>query len=298
MSLQLPFRPAKAVLGAALLAAISLSSFGLAFAQSEADRVLDGLVSRAADASEGVPLGNAMVTAPGGIILKGEDACRYSANLNADEVCETSAIVFPPDGVRIDSIYYHPAQNIGHVNMDDWTADVNAQIDEIWESYREGAAAQSERIGYQVTPVKWVLYPTLDKDAKVMTYGVLFDFDGQRVINLTSVKLTRKGYTTMEVVTDDTLLAENWSNYSAASNYAARTYTPTSGMNYADVQAGDKVAAIGAVGVLAALVSNKKGPGGLAAWGAAIMLFMKKFWFVLLAIPAALLGAIKRFFAR
>ena len=51
--------------------------------------------------------------------------------LGALRACDTAAIVFPREGVGIDSIYYGAPEDIGHVNMDDWTDDVNALIDEI-----------------------------------------------------------------------------------------------------------------------------------------------------------------------
>ena len=170
---------------------------------AEEEQQLEQLLSQAADVSGGAEVAGATISAEDGWILRGEEACTFSRLLNADEFCDTAAIVFPREGVGIDSIYYGAPEDIGHVNMDDWTDDVNAQIDEIWDSYVEGAKAQSERIGYEVVPLKWVLYPTLNKDARVMTYGILLNFGGHEVINLTSVKFTRTGYVTMQVVTDD-----------------------------------------------------------------------------------------------
>jgi uncharacterized membrane-anchored protein len=206
--------------------------------------------------------------------------------------------VFPPEGVGINSIYYSAPEDIGYVNMEDWTDDVKSQIDEIWESYVEGSKAQSERIGYEVVPVKWVLYPTLNKTSKVMTYGILLNFGGENTINLTTVKFTKGGYVTMQVVTNDEMLAANSATYDGASLYASNTYEPDTGFRYADFKDGDKVAAIGAVGVLASVVGVKYSKGTLAAIGAMVLLFAKKLWFLLLIIPAAIWGAIKKLTGR
>ena len=275
-------------------AIVTAASHTVVLAQSDGDGMLDALVSGAADASGGIMVGNGSIAASGAGLIRGDDACNYSYILNADEYCTTDAILFPPQGAGIDSIYYYPPETIGHVNMDDWTADVSAQIDEIWESYLEGAKAQSERIGYDVVPIKWVLYPTLNKEAKVMTYGILLDFGGERVINLTSVKFTRNGYVSMDVVTDDEMLSRDWASYESVSAYAAGTYTPANGLHYADFQPGEKLASVGAVGVLAALVGTKKGQGWLAGIGATLAVLLKKFWFLLLALPAAIWGGMKR----
>jgi len=265
---------------------------------AEEERRLEVLLSQAADATGGAEVAGATIMADGGWILQGEEACTFSRLLNADAYCDTSAIVFPSEGVGVDSIYYGAAEEIGHVNMDDWTEDVNTQIDEIWDSYVEGAKAQSERIGYDVTPLRWVLYPTLNKAARVLTYGILLDFGGEEVINLTSVKFTRSGYVAMQVVTSDEMLTTNSASYEGVSVYAADTYAPSVGLRYADFQDGDKVAAIGAVGVLASVIGVKHGKGWLAAIGGMILVFAKKFWFLLLVVPAAIWGGIKRLAGR
>ena len=156
-----------------------------AFTEQE-EQLFSDIMGRAIDVSQGTQVNGATITANGATLLKGKNACEFSRLLNADEFCDVSAILLPPEGAGIDSIYYAAPEDIGYVNMDDWTEEVSEQIDEIWESYVEGSKAQSERIGYQVVPLKWVLYPTLNRASKVMTYGILLDFGGQEIINLVS----------------------------------------------------------------------------------------------------------------
>lgn len=249
-----------------------------AHAQTEHEQAqLDDITAQAVSITEGVKVGTAKIVARDGALLQGDDACNYSRLLNADFNCTTAAIVFPAERHAIDSIYYEAPTEVGHVNMDDWAEDVNSQIDEIWENYIAGSKTQSKRIGYEVVPVKWVQYPTLNKAAKILTYGILIDFGGQEVINLTSIKFTRTGYVVMEVVTDDDMLSARSMDYDSASLYAAKTYVPEAGTRYADFQPGDKIAAIGAVGVLASVIGVKHSKGWLASAGAAILLMLKKF---------------------
>lgn len=285
-----------------LAAAVVLSSLAVAPAQAlteEEQAQLDALGQNVVDASAGAKVGSATVTAQGAVMLEGQDACTYDRLLNAQEDCTVEAILFPPEGVAVDSVYFSPPNEIGYVDMEEWTDDATSQIDEIWESYVEGSKAQSERLGYEVKPVKWVLYPTLNKDTKVMTYGFLLTFNGEPVINLHSVKFTRKGYVEMTVVTYDEMMSAANSSFDDVATYAANTYTPDNGFRYADFKDGDKVAAIGAVGVLATVMGveyTKKGT--LAAIGAAILVFAKKLWFLLIAIPVAIWGGIRRLFGR
>ncbi len=279
-----------------IVALVSCVTLSTAQALTEEEQgQMEKLWGQASDITEGAEVEGATITATDGRLLQGEAACTLSRLLNADEYCDISAMVFPPEGIGIDTIYYQAPEDIGYVNMEDWTDDVNSQIDEIWESYVEGSKAQSERIGYEVVPLKWVLYPTLNKASKVMIYGILVDFGGENVINLVTVKFTRSGYVRMNVVTDDEMLAANSATFDSVSDYASNTYVPAVGLRYADFKDGDKVAAIGAVGVLASVVGVKyANKGTLAAIGAMILLFAKKLWFLVLIIPAAIWRGIKK----
>ena len=186
---------------------VTCSTVSSVLAQTEAEQAkFSELFSRMSDASEGVAVEGSTIVAEDGLLLQNGDACAFSKLVNADEVCTVSAILFPSQDIAIDSIYYAAPENIGHVNMDDWAEDTRSQIDEIWDGYVEGTKAQSERIGYEVVPLKWVQYPTLNKASKVMTYGILLDFGGEETINLTVVKFSRSGYVVMQLVTDTEML--------------------------------------------------------------------------------------------
>lgn len=283
---------------AALL--LSCLPFSPAAAMTEAEQEqLNALFENASDASAGVAVGSATITAEGAAMLQGADACTFDRLLNAEEVCTTDAVVFPPEGSVIASIYYAPPQEIGYVDMEEWTDDASSRIDEIWQSYVEGSKEQSARLGYEVTPVKWVLYPTLDRRAKVMTYGILLNFGGEQVINLQTIKFTRKGYVEMTVVTYEDMLTASPSGFTDVASYAADTYAPHSGFRYADFEDGDKIAAVGALGVLASVMGvQSANKGTLAAIGAALLVFFKKLWFLLLALPLALWGVVKKLAGR
>lgn len=183
--------------------------------------------------------------------------------------------------------------------MDEWTDEVNAEIDTIWDHYVEGTKAQSKRLGEEVVPLRWVLYPTLDKERQIMTYGILISFAGEETINLMAIRFTRKGFSAMRIITNDELLAAASADFASVTSYASETYLPATGLRYADFKVGDHVAEIGAVGVLASVMGVKyANKGTLAAIGVALLIFAKKAWFLLLAIPIALWAGFKRLFRR
>src|SRR3546814_3927332 len=104
---------------------------------------LEALFQAAVDAGAGTELKDATVIAEGGIIVHGDAACEISKILNGDEVCAVTAILVPPQGLGIDSINYFPPAEIGHVDMAEWTDEVNQELDVIWQSFVEGAVDQT-----------------------------------------------------------------------------------------------------------------------------------------------------------
>jgi uncharacterized membrane-anchored protein len=291
------FRALGALAGALML--LGAGSATAALTDQQVDRLIE-LIEGATDASAGIEVGHATVTADGARAITGEAACEFNLILNADVTCEVSAILIPPDGSGLDSINYFAPQDIGHVDMEEWTDGVSEEIDEIWQHYVEGTKAQSERLGEEVIPLRWVLYPTLDKERGILIYGILVSFAGNETINLMAIKFTRKGFSLMRLITNDELMAAASADFANIADYASNTYLPATGLRYADFKVGDHVAEIGAVGVLASVMGVKyaSNKGTLAAIGAAILIFAKKAWFLVFAIPVALWAGLKGLFRR
>ena len=178
---------------------------------------------------------------------------------------------------------------VGYVEMDDWD---DLDVDDLWASYVDGADEQSEVFGYEVRPLGWIIPPTLDRRNSVAYYAIEFQFgDEPPVVNMAVYSFGRHGYEEMTLVQD----SETFS--AASANGVARriagAYKFGAGSRYADFQAGDKIAAMGAGGIIAAALGVKFGKSLLMI----ALLFMKKLWFLVILIPATLWKFVRARFA-
>jgi uncharacterized membrane-anchored protein len=140
---------------------------------------------------------------------------------------------------RPDYEVYFNHEEVGYVKMDDWE---DLDIDELWDSYVEGSKAQSEQFGYEVTPLGWVIEPTLNREKAVAYYAIELKFgDTEPVVNLVIYDFGRFGYEEMTLVQETSQFP-----------------------------------------VIAASLGAKFGKGFIFA----ALIFFKKFWFLLLALPA------------
>ncbi|MDH3475201.1 MAG: DUF2167 domain-containing protein [Rhodospirillales bacterium] len=179
---------------------------------------------------------------------------------------------------RPDHEVYFNHEEVGYVKMDDWE---DLDIDELWDSYVEGSKAQSKQFGYEVTPLRWVIQPTLNREKAVAYYAIELKFgDTEPVVNLVIYDFGRFGYEEMTLVQETSRFPVADAEAIATGIAGAYAFGPQA--DYGDFQEGDVVAATGAAGLIAASLGAKFGKGFIFA----ALIFLKKFWFLLLAIPA------------
>lgn len=228
----------------------------------------------------------------------------YAIAVSDDAMCETAVtnwgwsasscadidqMLLQPTAA-IDNVLIERPNSDGYISFDDWqSGDRQKQIDGIWRDLKAGLRAQSENLGVEITADDWLVYPTLDEEGAYMYYATRMIWDGEPVINIEATRFDRRGYVLFNLVparddlTEDQLRAEL--------ETVLASYQPNEGTRYADFEDGDKVAAVGALGLLAALTAGAKlGKAGLLA---AALVFLKKFWFLILA-PFALIGRLLR----
>jgi len=196
----------------------------------------------------------------------------------------------------IDTLVVEKPNSGGYVKFDDWDkSDAKDEIDAIWQQLVEGSKAQSKSLGYNVVPIKWTVYPKLDKQKSYMYYAILMDWNGDPVVNIKASLFDRRGYIPFRIVPirndysqkDLTRIVETTLN----------SYSPKREQSYFDFRDGDKVAAAGAIGVLATLVGVKYGKAIATGFVAILLVLAKKLWFLVFIIPVVLWGMIKRFFS-
>jgi uncharacterized membrane-anchored protein len=171
-------------------------------------------------------------------------------------------------------------ERIGFVKMDDWE---ELNVDDLWQAYVEGARAQSEQLNVEVRPLRWVIQPTLDRQGAVAYYALEVQFGNEEpLVNMVVLDFGRYGYEEMTLVQGSASFPVEGAQQMAASIAGAHSFGAQA--SYFDFQEGDQVAAVGAAGLIAAALGVKFGKGFLFA----ALLLLKKFWFVLFAIPAIL----------
>ncbi|WP_085902394.1 DUF2167 domain-containing protein [Kiloniella majae] len=185
-------------------------------------------------------------------------------------------------------IYYVPYKD-GFVSMDDW-GDMDA--DALMEAYVRGAKEQSELIGEKIEVLGWGVSPSLSKDKAVAYYAVKARFgDEDPIMNMVVYKLGRYGYEEITYAADPVMPEEA----EKTALILANSFEFGENATYSDFKDGDKVAAIGAAGLLAGAFGVKFGKAGLIAMA---LVFFKKFWFLILIPFVGILGYIKRRFSR
>lgn len=169
---------------------------------------------------------------------------------------------------------------VGYVEMDDWD---ELDVEALWDSYVEGARGQSEEFGYEIRPLRWIIEPTLDQANATAYYALEVQFGQEEpLVNMIIMDFGRRGYEELTVVQSSR--AVQALDPGTVANRIAGAYEFGPEFDYADFRDGDTVAAVGAGGLVAAALGVKFGKGILVV----ALLFLKKFWFLALMIPAAI----------
>ena len=196
-----------------------------------------------------------------------------------------------------DTLMIDPPNSDGFVKLDDWKSeDRDSEISQIENEIRASLVSQSERLGQPVSFAGWKVYPTLDEEAGVLYYSTDIDFGGEISTNVKATKFDRRGYIIFNLVPISPDLSAQEIDKMIQENLAL--YTPKESETRAAFQAGDKVAAVGALGVLATLVGVKYGKSAATGFLAAAAILLKKFWFILLLPIFWLKSFVARLFNR
>lgn len=179
------------------------------------------------------------------------------------------------------SVIVRKPNSEGYVKFDDWDAkESDKEIEAIWQSFVDSTKEQSKALGYPIEPIKWVVYPTLLKDQAIMYYAISMRWDGEMVVNIEATKFDRAGYVSMLLVPD--AVDDSEAQLAGLVTSALDSYKPKTAQTYFDFKDGDKVAAAGALGVLATLVGVKYGKALFGGLLVVVLALAKKLWFVVL----------------
>ncbi|MCG6901215.1 MAG: DUF2167 domain-containing protein [Rhodobacter sp.] len=227
--------------------------------------------------------------------FKREDYCRIVKEDWGWTDCSTIEAFIVGSTRETDTLIVEPPNSDGYVKFDDWNPEsLDAEVEVIEESLKAALKDQGERLNMDVRFVKWSVYPTLNKDKKVMYYATDISFGGDVSTNVKASVFDRRGYVTFVMVPMEVGLSPAAIERIVLDNLAI--YTPRSDERYTAFTSGDKIAAAGAVGVLATLVGVKYGKAAATGLLVVILAFLKKGAFLLIVPVFWLFGWIKRMF--
>ena len=217
-----------------------------------------------------------------GFYLSREEQCRFTVRDWgwANDGCEyIDQLVFDPfEGVS-NLIFFLPNDD-GYVKFDDWEqGDREEHVDQIWDELQLNLEAQGARLGIEIQADDWLVRPTLNKRNHYLFYAYRTLWDGEPTINIDISKFDRRGYMEIGVALSEANATPEEVERHVQSILAM--YTPETVHHYASFQDGDKIAAVGTVGVLAALAGVKYGKVAAAGILGVIIAFAKKLWFLL-----------------
>jgi len=234
---------------------------------------------------------------PDAAVLSDADFCKAATVEWGWESCDgvdQAAFNMGPD---IDTMMLQKPVSEGYVKLDDFEGE-NAKeaIDSIEANLKEALVAQSKRIGKSIAFKGWRVYPTADRQRNLIFYALDTTWDGEPVTSIKAMLLDRYGYLTMEVIPVSHDLGAQ--QVKSVLDRAVAAYSSKPQAAYSSFESGDKVAAYGGLGVLAAVLGVKYGKAATAGLIAIVLVLLKKAGFILIVPFLALGGLFRRLFGR
>jgi uncharacterized membrane-anchored protein len=226
-------------------------------------------------------------------VLLGKDAQRYEFLINGVEFPNTEMVIYDPASEVEISVEFHRE---GFVKDDDWSeVDADDFLKQLIEGQRESNKRRSANGQEAFDVIGWLERPSYDPVKHVAHYVLELGTAQRHWLNAVAVKLGREGYHQFTWV-GDTEQYKHGGPAVLAATLDSHSYAE--GYRYVDVKSGDKVAAYGIAGLVAAVAGVKLGKGLLAGALAFLAIAGKKL--AILAVPAliGIRAAVKRFFRR
>ena len=192
-----------------------------------------------------------------------------------------------------DTVVISKPDSQGYVKLTDWdkVAERAKAVTQIESSMRISLKEQGAKLGQDISFEGWRTYPTLNKEKKYLYYATNSVWDGAPVTNIKATVFDRRGYVVFDIVPiSDTLSSEQ---VVLLINQVLDLYTPIAIESYAAFENGDRIAAVGAIGILASLTGVKYGKAAATGIFAVLVVLLKKFFFLLI-LPIVWIGKLFR----
>jgi len=231
--------------------------------EEEIKAAYDALQWHSGPGSYKLPASHAVIQLPSDrTLLLGADAERYSWLASGTEFPGTEAVLTYDSGnVEV----YYEWRDEGYITDSDWE---EVDPDKLLAQYRDGTeSANDERVANGFEPmhvVGWLEAPHYDKSTRTVTYAMELKDKNGSWANAFALRLGRAGYTEFTWVGSIGLF-RGAAGRPVLLNQALASHNYEDGYRYQDFKEGDKVAAYGIAGLVAAALGAKFGKGLIAA---------------------------------
>lgn len=225
--------------------------------------------------------GNAIITTTvNDWLVDGKNAADFMFIIQGHDAYKPDAVMFRIDGPEADTQVVYTFHKIGFIETNDWEDNINKDemLEEIQDGTKEANKQRAE--GYPDLFVDgWAQEPFLDRDKNIVYWAIsAHDSNNDKLVNAKALKLGRQGYTEILWIGD----AEQFTNSETILEPVLANYQYIEGFQYDDFIPGkDTVAAAGVGALVYKLVTGKVAAKAGVGVIAAILIFAKKFWFVI-----------------
>lgn len=225
--------------------------------------------------------------------LLGKDAQRYEYLINGVEFAHTEIVMYSPtDHVEV-AIEFLPE---GFVKDNDWSdIDPDDFLKQLIDRQRKANKVRAANGQAPFDIIGWLEKPSYDEATHTAHYVLELSNDQEHWPNPVAVKLGREGYHKFIWVGDMEQYKKDGPQVLAA---VLDSHSYDEGYRYADHKAGDKIAAYGIAGLVAAVAGVKLGKGLLAGALAFVAIAGKKLAILVVPLAMGLWAGVKRFFRR
>jgi len=212
----------------------------------------------------------------GFLIFLDDNAKQFMFLNNGIEFPKIDAVVFNPKNLEQFLFSYFES---GYVSDGDWSdLDPELLLEGISESTEE---ANIDRKKNGIPPLKiigWVQKPIYDKNSKTAYWAIkVTDTNSGDIVNAIALKLGRRGFNKFVWIGEP----DKFNPSESPLNIAIDNHNLQQGFRYADYSSGDKIAAVGLASLVAVTAGSKSGKGVVAGILATLLIFAKKFWFLI-----------------
>jgi uncharacterized membrane-anchored protein len=216
--------------------------------------------------------------------LQGEDVNQFLYWLGGVEFPYQKILVMPK-GEDWGSYYYlYSYSDSGYVKIDDWEdIDPDEFLKDLEQTSKSDNAERRKKNQATLTSISWSYTPRLDRNKNLVNYALVSKWsDNDQSVQASSLILGKEGYTHATMVSSAAVYKDSLLENASA----IHEFNPDVGYNA--WKPGDKVAAVGIAGLLAATLGGKSAK--VAAPILVVLLgLLKKFWWIVI-LPFLWLG--------